>query len=73
MYKIEKTSELAHEQRVIVEANELGIKIIALDSFIETNPFFSKINLHEQIRMGEQVFVMKQYFEILKQRIYNFK
>jgi hypothetical protein len=72
MYKIELKSELPHQQRVIVEANELGLKIDALNLFIEENPIFERLNLNEQIRLGEQVFVMSQYFNILKERIENF-
>lgn len=72
MYKIILQSEFPHQQRVIDEANELGVKIIALKSFIESNPIFEKLDIHERDRLKLQLIYMISYFEILKDRIINF-
>jgi hypothetical protein len=71
-YKIEYTSELPHQQRVVVEANELGVKIVALNEFIINNPFFQKIDVEEKSRLMTQYGYMQSYFQILKERIENF-
>ena len=71
-YKIEFASELPHQQRVVVEANELGVKIEALNAFIGSNPIFLKLDDKEQSRLKNQVHFMIKYFSVLKERIENF-
>jgi len=71
-YRIELKSELAHQQRVIDEANELGTKIHALKFFIEANPIYIKLDVHECDRLKQQLSCMISYFEILEDRIINF-
>jgi len=71
-YKIDSKSELPHQQRVIDEANELGVKISALDVFVNLNPIFQKLEIDESERLRHQRFIMKSYFKILKERIENF-
>lgn len=72
-FKIELASKLPHEQRVIVEANELGIKTFALKTFIDSNPIFEKLEIDEKNRLHLQYNLMKSYWEILEKRIQNFK
>lgn len=72
MYKIELKSGLAHQQRVIDEANELGVKIEALGVFISSSPIFKKLEINECERLRHQRFIMRSYFEILKERIESF-
>lgn len=72
MYKVETKSELPHQQRVIDEANELGVKVDALSSFINSNPIFHKLNINEIERLRHQRYIMQSYFKILKERIDNF-
>ena len=72
MYKIETVSEQPHQQRVITEANELGAKIEALDAFISVNPIFEKLDVAEKSRLMVQFGLMQSYFQVLKERIYNF-
>lgn len=71
-FKITQTSELPHQQRVITEANELGIKIEALSSFIMVNPIFSRLDKDEQYRLRKQLMHMGDYFDILADRINHF-
>jgi hypothetical protein len=71
-YKIDSKSELPHQQRVIEEANELGVKIEALDVFVNSNPIFHKLEINESERLRHQRFIMKSYFKILKERIDSF-
>lgn len=70
--KITSISTLPHEQRVIVEANELGIKTHNLSVFINTNPIFEKLSSGEAERLTLQYNLMKSYFEILEKRIEHF-
>ena len=72
-FKIVLASSLPHEQRVIVEANELGVKVVALKTFIDSNPVFEKLEMDEKERLRLQYNLMKSYFEILEKRILNFK
>lgn len=72
-FKIKLASKLPHEQRVIVEANELGIKTFALKTFINSNPIFEKLEIDEKERLHLQYNLMKSYWEILEKRIQNFK
>jgi len=72
-FKIELASKLPHEQRVIVEANELGVKTAALIAFINTNPIFERLEIEEKERLLLQYNLMKSYWEVLEKRIQNFK
>lgn len=62
-----------HQQRVVDEKNELEIKAKALSHFISENPLFNSIEPAEQERMKLQNDIMWQYFEVLQDRIANFK
>lgn len=71
-YVITQTSELPHQQRVIEEANELGVKLKALEIFIIENPIFTSLKEDEQFLLENQANIMGQYFQILKDRISKF-
>lgn len=72
-FKIVLASSLPHQQRVIIEANELGVKIVALKTFIDSNPIFEKLEMDEKQRLHLQYNLMKSYFEVLEKRILNFE
>lgn len=72
VYIIKKKSKMPHQQRVIDEANELGVKLSALDLFISENDIFKNLHKLEQNRLNRQLFAMDIYFGILKDRIKNF-
>lgn len=61
-----------HQQRVIDEKAELSAKIIALVTFIETNPLFAVLPYDERILMQQQLQAMSEYSRILAQRILFF-
>jgi hypothetical protein len=71
-YRTEAKSDKPHQQRVIEEANELGVKIDALSKFIIENPIFPTLPADEQERLRAQFSAMDVYFEILLARIDNF-
>ena len=61
-----------HQQRVMNELKDLTKKSFDLSNFIETDFFKSNISADEQIRLKQQLIVMKTYESILIQRINNF-
>lgn len=61
-----------YQQRVVTEQGELNEKISLLSSFIN-GPVFPTIEYAEQERLVSQRRVMRQYFEILGERISSFK
>ena len=61
-----------HQQRVITEAEELNIKIEALDNFILNNNVYKTLEEEEQARLVQQVRAMQYYFGILIERINYF-
>jgi hypothetical protein len=64
---------LPHQQRVVDEAEELGVKAKALSYFISYSPIFPTLDSAEQERLKLQNDVMWQYWEILEERIEAFK
>jgi hypothetical protein len=60
-----------YQQRVVEEKKELDEKIGKLAVFISASPFRS-ISEEEQLRMKEQIEVMKRYSQILEYRIAAF-
>lgn len=72
MYKIETTSEVEYQQRVIDEANELGVKIEALNEFMTTSEIYKALTFEEKSRFIKQDVYMKMYFDVLADRISNF-
>jgi len=61
-----------HQQRVVDEKNELQSKINALSGFIDRNDLFKSLPWDEKVRMLMQLRAMKEYADILKQRIEAF-
>lgn len=68
-----KQSELPHQQRVIIEVNELTDKLNALNSFVTPdNAIFIKLDEKEQKRLIRQLTFMELYWGVLHERINNF-
>lgn len=72
MYEILISSDLPHQQRVIDEANELSVKLTALNKFINGSTFFLSLDALEQKRMTRQSVSMELYWGVLAERINNF-
>ena len=62
----------AHQQRVIVEKEDLDKKYSALRDFVLYDSIFKSLDQAEQERLKEQLDVMWQYSEILGERIAAF-
>ena len=62
----------AHQQRVIVEKEDLDKKYSALRDFVLYGSIFKSLDQAEQERLKEQLDVMWQYSEILGERIAAF-
>lgn len=60
-----------HQERVVTEHNDLQDKITKLESFFNTK-IHGALDSQEQARLHKQFNVMKQYSDILKQRIAAF-
>lgn len=59
-----------HIERMEKEHNELKDKLTALNSFIEHNDLFKKLDPCEQVRMIQQADFMKSYLDILHARLW---
>ena len=59
------------QQRVVDESWELVEKILKLSNFIDTETFLT-LPEDEQLRLKKQLEIMKQYSNILRERIYHF-
>lgn len=63
-----------HQERVFTEKHELDEKIEKLRLFIwQPDTAFSTLDTEEQVRLRIQYHIMKQYSEILGQRIAAFE
>lgn len=60
------------QMRVVEEKKELDIKIEGLSKFIKGD-FFSSLDRSEQVRMAIQSGLMRNYSDVLQERINNFK
>lgn len=58
-----------HIQRVIIEYKELNDKIGKLNKFINSNPFFKKLDAEERNDMSCQLTSMRNYSDILLSRL----
>lgn len=58
-----------HIKRLLSETIELDDKINKLDSFIMSNPIFTKLKEDEQVRLIQQCKAMQSYCSILIERI----
>ncbi len=62
-----------YQTRVVEEKDQLDDRISKLNFFINDNPSFKEdIDSMEQVRLELQLFLMKKYSEILKERIHQF-
>ena len=61
-----------HQERVLIEQEDLDKKIEGLNIFIIENPLFENLNSNERTRLIEQLEVMKSYSALLSSRIENF-
>ena len=59
------------QQRVVTERNELAEKLTSLNSFIG-GEIFKVIPAEEKIRLAKQAVAMKEYLDILNDRINAF-
>ena len=59
------------QKRVVAEKQELEGKIVRLGAF-KSSDAFEQVNESEKKRMGRQYDVMREYAEILGERISNF-
>ena len=60
-----------HQERVVIEAKELGDKIVPLTKFI-SGDVYATLPDDEQVRLANQVKAMTYYFTILIERVNNF-
>lgn len=74
-YQVERISHIDHDpnkpeymSRVVLDANELGIKVVKLREFFLTDTFV-QLSDSEQKRMFNQEKAMTAYWIILKERI----
>lgn len=60
-----------HQQRVVLEKTDLEEKISKLAAFLPT-PLYASLDPAERIRLTAQIYVMRQYSDILTERIKAF-
>ena len=60
-----------HQQRVVDEKNELDEKLTKLEAFF-SNPLWATLPSDEQARLSRQSEVMREYSDILGERIAAF-
>ena len=61
----------AHQQRMLDERNELGIRLLSLSTFLGSERF-NALGSDDQCLMRMQHAAMMQYHFVLKQRILKF-
>jgi len=61
-----------HEQRVVDEKDELGVKLNALYAFIKDSPIFKELPGMDQGLLDKQYDAMTVYYTILEHRIAKF-
>jgi len=61
------------KERLIQEQKDLQEKIEKLDSFLESNEFFEKLNKGEQDLLTIQLYAMRTYNTVLLTRIDRLK
>jgi hypothetical protein len=70
--KIQRRKMQPHQERVIVEHNDLHKKLNKLKHFIMESPIFKTLPRDEQGRLNRQYGAMLEYFNILGERITAF-
>ena len=63
---------LPYQQRVLEEKEQLDVSIRKLDKFINSDEFTSSVVSDEQARLKLQLFLMKQYSDVLNERLKAF-
>ena len=63
---------LPHQERVVIEKDELNVKLNALRKFVDSDAFLN-VDENEQERLHRQIVYMHNYSLVLKERIDNFK
>ena len=61
----------AYQQRVVDEKKELDIKLDKLVEFLKS-PKITSVNPDEHNRLTRQQYIMRQYSEVLSERIVHF-
>lgn len=61
-----------HEQRVIMESNELRERLTKLTAFISSSDAFKTLGIADQALLRRQRDIMGEYLDILGQRILRF-
>lgn len=61
-----------HQERVVVERDELSEKITKLSGFVNDNPVFTMLPSAEQDRLRRQFAIMRQHEDVLNERIVAF-
>lgn len=61
----------AYQQRVVAERDDLADKVKKLGAFIDGD-VFPTLSYAEGFRLGKQYGYMKQYLEVLNERIAHF-
>jgi len=64
-----------YQQRVVAEQDDLYIKWVNLGSFLTnaTQEQVDRMGIEEYRRLSKQYVIMKQYIDILAERIQNFR
>jgi len=60
-----------HQQRVVDERAELADKAVKLAGFL-TGAIFASLPQEERARLGKQLYIMRDYLDILDERIKAF-
>lgn len=60
-----------HQQRVLIESQELNEKIVKLESFLETE-MYRDLQREDKVLLLDQLEAMQQYWQILELRIARF-
>lgn len=61
-----------HQERVVAEKAELDDKLVKLIKFVESSPLFTSLPEDEKTRLVRQAGVMREYSNILGERIAAF-
>jgi hypothetical protein len=62
---------VAYQERVIAERDELNTRLRKLGSFIDSEKF-ETVHVDERRRLLRQLVAMREYFDVLNERISNF-
>ena len=63
---------LPHEERVVVEKNDLDEKLVKLQDFIENSRIFQALSEDDKELLERQQVIMLDYSHVLSERISGF-